>query len=278
MGIVTVSREVGSLGDEIAEGAAKELGYKLADRDYIHNLVKECDLEFSQACSAYESEVRPRGFMERMFFSNPAYHARFSSLNYELAGEDNVVIVGRGAQVPLSAVPGVLRVRVVAPMEARVERMAQRMGVPINEAHDYVVRYGRERRSLMESIYGKELGDIYGFECFDLVVNTAQFNAAEGVKVVAAASRELEQRGDPAQRKALLKDLALAKRMESLIKKRVNAVVPKDITVEVVAPGKIKLTGLVSAKRNKELAEQIARQDPAVQDVVNELKTASLSF
>ncbi|MFZ5584628.1 MAG: cytidylate kinase family protein [Thermodesulfobacteriota bacterium] len=278
MGIVTVSREVGSLGDEIAEGVAKELGYKLADRDYIHNLVKECDLEFSQACSAYESEVRPRGFMERMFFSNPAYHARFASLNYELASEDDVVIVGRGAQVPLSAVPGVLRVRVVAPLELRVERMSQRLNTSANEARDYVVRYGRERRALMESIYGKDLGDIYGFENFDLILNTAQFNAQEGVRVVAAALKELEQRSDAARRKALLKDLAFAKRVESLIKKSVNAVVPKDIAVEVLAPGKVRLTGLVSAKRNKELAEQIARQDPEVKEVVNELKTASLSF
>lgn len=278
MGIVTVSREVGSLGDEIAEGVAKELGYKLADRDYIHNLVKECDLEFSQACSAYESEVKPRGFMERMFFSNPAYHARFSSLNYELAMGDDVVIVGRGAQVPLSAVPGVLRVRVVAPLDLRVERVAQRLNITANEARDDVVRYGRERRSLMESIYGKDHGEIYGPECFDLILNTAQFNAAEGVKVVAEALRELERRSDANQRKETLRQLAFAKRVESLIKKRVNAVVPKDITVEVLAPGKVRLTGLVSAKRNKETAEQIARQDPDVKEVVNELKTASLSF
>ena len=278
MGIITVSREVGSLGDEIAAGVAQKLGYKLADREYIHTLVKECDLEFSQACSAFASEVKPGRLLERMFFSNPAYHARFASLNFELAAQDNVVIVGRGAQVPLSAVPGVLRCRVVAPLELRVQRIMERMQTPRAEALDFVERYGRERKSLMEAVYGKDHPDIYGFQNFDLIVNTAQFNAGEAVNLVAAAARELELRSDPVARQETLQRLALAKRVESLIKKHVNAVPPKDITVEATGPGKVRLVGLVSGKRNKDHAAEIARRDPEVREVDNQLGTASLSF
>lgn len=275
MGVVTISREVGSYGDEIAKLAAEKLNYKLIDREAIHEQIKECDLDFSKACSAYEEEVMPNGFFERLSFSNPAFTARFFSLNYEAAEQGNVVIVGRGAQLPLSRIPGVLKVRVVAPESIRVERIKDRMGLPKDQALDYVISYGRERKALMQSIYHS---DLYDLSIFDLVVNTAQFSLEDSVDIVVTAAQKPAASSDQKSIRKMLKDLAFAKDVESQIKKKVSTLPSRDISVEIGEPGEVILEGLVLDSRAKEKAEKIASEIPGVTKVVNRLRTTSLRF
>src|SRR4030042_3181462 len=100
MNIITVSRLVGSYGDEIAAKVAEKMGLELFDRNGLHELAMTCDPEYRDACVMYEREHGP-GFFERLFFDRPSYKSLFEALIFEQAGRGNVVIVGRGAQVVL---------------------------------------------------------------------------------------------------------------------------------------------------------------------------------
>ena len=62
---------------------------------------------------------------------------------------DKVVIVGRGGQAVLRSDPGVLHVRIEAPLETRVDRVHLREGLTYELARDVVVaaRSGRGRLS-----------------------------------------------------------------------------------------------------------------------------------
>ena len=95
MHIVTVSRQLGSLGDVIATVMAREMGYKLIGPDQVHERAHSCDPEFKDACTLYETEKGP-GFWDRFFFDTPSYTALFKSLTYEFASQGNVVIIGTG--------------------------------------------------------------------------------------------------------------------------------------------------------------------------------------
>ena len=66
MPIVTISRQLGSLGDEIAAMAAEKLGFELIDQDQVHQLAEKCDPGFKEACSLYEREV-PKSFLGAFF-------------------------------------------------------------------------------------------------------------------------------------------------------------------------------------------------------------------
>ena len=125
MAVVTISRQTGSSGDEIAVLLAKKLKYELIDDEKIHSLAEGCDDEYKDACSAYEIE-KFHGFFERLSFNRPAYKSLFESLNLELAGRDNVILLGRGVQVVLKEFPGILHVRIVAPQEIRIKQIASR--------------------------------------------------------------------------------------------------------------------------------------------------------
>ena len=96
MGVVIVSRQVGSYGDEIAALTAQKLNYQIVGREKAHELAESCDPDFKDACQLYERET-PKSFWERFFLNNIAYASLFESLNYDIAAKGDVVILGRGS-------------------------------------------------------------------------------------------------------------------------------------------------------------------------------------
>jgi len=275
MAIITISRQIGSLGDEIGTLVAQKLDYELITRDVIHQEAQACDLDFKKACQAYEQETKPGGFFERLFFGEPAYTPLFESMNYDLAMRGNVVLMGRGANFALDPVPGVLKVRVVAPTDLRAKRISQAKGVPLDEAFDYVERYGHQRRALIESIYHKNISD---WANYDLILNTEDFSAEDGSDIIVTAATKRHATADEPAQKKVLADLSFAKRVERAVKKEITTLTYRDIVVEVGQGGKITLTGLVSDRRNRERAGEIAAKVKGVTGVDNQLKTTELSF
>ncbi len=274
MAVVTISRQVGSFGDEIAALAAEKLGYELISRERIHELAQECDADFQKACSLYEEEIKPLSFFDRLFFGDPAYTALFESLNYELASQGDVVILGRGAQIALGHVSGVFNCRIVAPKELRVERIQTKKGLRPDEARDFVETYGARRRALIESIYHHRLSD---WSLYDLVLNTAAISPQDGADIlcVAVSKKAVAQ---PEDLSVVFSKLAFAKKVESAIKKKITTSTFRDVKVTAESGGVVTLNGYVSDKRGKDRAEQIARGVDGVKEVINQLGTTELSF
>ena len=275
MAIVTISRQIGSKGDEIASLVASKLNYELITKEIIHQKAEACDLDFKEACSAYEAEVKPKGFFERLFFGEPAYTALFESMNLELAARGDVVMLGRGANFALSNVPGVLKVRIVAPSEVRAQTIADQKGVPLAEALEYVERYGRHRRALIESIYHDTIS---AWSRYDLVLNTVAFNAEDGAEIISTAAKMIGKTTNKEERSKLLLKMAFGKKIERIIKKEITTLAYRDIKVEVLEGGKIELSGVVSDKRSKETAATVAMEVEGVTEVDNQLRTTELSF
>ncbi|MBU1451074.1 MAG: cytidylate kinase family protein [Proteobacteria bacterium] len=272
MAIVTISRKVGSLGDEIAQQAAKQLGIKVIGGADIHRLALECDKELSDVCRTFETEM-PAGFFERIFFRDPAGSSLFASLVYQQAAMGDAVILGRGAQIVLAKQPAVLKARIVAPFRVRVERVAQRKGISQDDAADYVRRYDRQRRSLIESIFQVDLND---WSLYDMVLNTTDLPQKLVVDTICLAARELGPISD--QQKAVFAGLALAKEVEALIKKKVPTFPARDVEVESLGQGRLVLTGAVLDKEAVKRAGKIAAAHAGVTEVDNQLLSTDITF
>ncbi len=272
MAILTISRKVGSLGDEIARQAAKQLGIRVIGGEDIHRLALQCDQELADACRSFETEM-PAGFFERIFFRDPAGASLFASLIYQEASLGDVVILGRGSQIVLGGQPKVLRVRIVAPFRVRVERVAQRKGISLDEASEYVRRYDRQRRSLIESIFQVDLSD---WSLYDIVLNTAELAPKLVVDVICTAAKEMGPITD--EQKAAFADLALAKQVEALIKKKVPTFPAREVEVQNQGQGRLVLTGAVLDKEAVKRAAKIAEAHPGVKSVENQLMSTDLTF
>ncbi len=274
MNIVTVSRQIGSLGDVIAAIIARKIGLKLIGPDQVQERANACDPEYSDACSVYESEKGP-GFFERMFFDTPSYTSLFESLTYEFASEGNVVIVGRGSQLVLRDIPGVTRVRVVASERVRIERIKVRFGIPPDEAAEFVRRHDADRRALMRSLFHRDPGDL---SLFDIVLNTDHYTADAASDVACEAVRRIDRAPEPADLKEKLAAMALAKRLETVVKKRMTLRVAYEVQVVGDPGGAMIISGRIGEKKNKERIGEIAREYPGVTSVINDLKVTQLTF
>ncbi len=274
MAIITISRQVGSNGDEIAELVAKKCNHQLVGRDQVHKLAQACDSEFKDACSLYEKETQP-GFFERLFFNNPSYTSLFESLNFELASQGDVVIMGRGAQIVLRDMPGVLKVRVVAPTRLRIQRVAEKEKIDMEHAAEFVDRYDHQRKAMIRTIFDKDLKD---WGLYDLILNTSMFSVDAGADIVCKAIDVAHYEHTQEALKAELERKSFAKRVESAIKKEVVTSPYRDITASIDAQDELTIAGYVQDKMSKERAEKIAKKYERVKGVKNDIRTTELSY
>ena len=106
-----------------------------------------------------------------------------------LAERGNIVILGRGSQVILRDRPDALHVLVTAPLQQRVEHVARRDGVSLDEAAKRVHENDRGRHAFHRKFFRAEVDD----PClYDLVVQTRRLSHDEAAELVVAAAGRLK--------------------------------------------------------------------------------------
>jgi cytidylate kinase len=195
---VTISREYGSGGGEIATRLARRLGWQLID----HEIVERAASEMGTSIEVAEArDERTEGILERAFNSlrylEPAYMAGVSSeaflTNEETyleavssvvraaAAQGHVVIVGRGSQVLLAQQRDVLHVRIIAPFEKRVAYVMQREGLDYAAAESRIQMKDRDRLKHLETAYHRKPADAH---MYDIVLNTSFLNLDSAVEII----------------------------------------------------------------------------------------------
>ena len=183
--IVTIEREYGSGGGEIAQTLSTQLGWKLWDQLLTEEIARLAN------CPKAVVEVRE----ER---TDPLYYRLFKSFlrgSYEgslnahklnvvdsesiltitervvqhAAKTGNSVIVGRGSQHFLRSRPDTLRVFLYAPREDKVRRLLAR-GKSENEAQQLVDTVDRERADFIQKYFHVEWPDR---AIYHTMINTA---------------------------------------------------------------------------------------------------------
>ncbi len=188
MAVITVSREIGSGGDEAAREVAQQLGYAFVDKHFIEQVLDQYGfIEFDQAYDSLPS------FWEK--FDAQKEQRRIDMIKLlnqailALAQRDNVVILGRSGYVVLHGLADVLNVRMVAPEALRVARVAQQRGLSQAQAAAKVAQLDRVRASFLEEFYRGERQDA---PAFDLLLNTSKIPIELAVEWIAAAARALD--------------------------------------------------------------------------------------
>ena len=172
--IITIEREYGCGGGEIAQKLANQIGWKLWDQLLTEEIARLAN------CPKSVVEVRE----ER---NDPLYYRLFKSFlrgSYEgsinapklnlvdsetilritrrvvehAAERGNCVIVGRGSQQFLKSRPDALRVFLYAPREDKVRRLLAR-GKSENEAEELVDTVDRERADFIQKYFNVEWPD-----------------------------------------------------------------------------------------------------------------------
>lgn len=217
MAIVTVSYQIGSGGREIGQAAAERLHYGCVGSEMIVEAAHRYGL--SEARLERLGESKPT-LLERLSRETHLYIAAIQSALYEFAEHDNTVLLGRGGQWLLRDIPHVVRVRVVAPFEVRVERLAARLATESGEttnaaasrsaALDLARRDDAEKAGRMRYLYEREIDDPL---VYDLVLNTEKLSLDVAAEAVASVVGRPELATTAAGRQ-LVADQVLASRVQ----------------------------------------------------------------
>jgi cytidylate kinase len=194
MGTITISRQLGSLGSEVARQAANRLGYRAVWRDELVNQAARRAGTPEVALAAID-ELRLLGICPSTK-ACAAYCQAMQQVMDELATAGNVVIVGRAGQVTLRGRPGVLHVRVIAPAQVRAERVASRRGIPFAAAQAQVEASDRYRYNYLRRFHHVRWDDP---DLYDLIVNTERVTSEAAAALIAEALLRQFQAAQDAQ-------------------------------------------------------------------------------
>lgn len=186
--VITVCMEPGSGGSVVAQEIAKQLDFDLFHRDIINEIAKSSHIS-SQVIETLEKE-RLSGIND--FISSlindkylwpGLYLEHLMKIVHVIGRHGRAVIVGRGANFILSQKER-FSVRVVAPLEVRIQIVVNEFGVSENDAKRRILRRESRRRAFVRQSFHENIADPLNY---DLVLNTGKLSIKSAVNAVIGA-------------------------------------------------------------------------------------------
>jgi len=263
MAIITISREMGSGGIPIAHKVAEKLGYQLIDGETI----MAAAVTYGLSPEAVEqADEKPPHFVDSLDSKQSLDLHLIELIILEAALKGNVVIYGRGGQDLLAKVSSVLRTRIIAPFEDRVERWSEREWLDPDRARYLVRKSDQQRAGFIKYYFDRDWEDSVHY---DLTINTQRLSEDMAVQVICDSVKDENLEGIKASSKMILSDLILRKRVEIAILSTddIDAYL-LEIDVEDAV---VTLSGQVHSGSEKKAAEAQARTVEGISDLKNNI-------
>ncbi len=178
MAIITISRQVAALGDEIAAAAAKKIGYTFIDRRQIEQRIVA--LGFPHARLGKYDERKP-GFFASLVKDRDEYLNYLQFAVLEAAEKGNCILIGRGAFSILEDVPGLISLRFVSKDSVRMERLKTEKSWNDKQALSLMEESDANRRGFHKSFFNVENE---APQHYMLTLNTGAFSLDESVRLI----------------------------------------------------------------------------------------------
>ena len=192
MTVITLSRELGSRGDDVAVALADQLGLRLVGREIINRAAQ--DVGAGEVALAELDELGLLG-LKPSSASLKRYREKVVEIIEAQAAEGNVLLVGRGGQVVLGQRRDVLHVRITAPASVRCATVRERCKVSAEVAAARVAASDAARAGYHKRHFGVRWDDN---SLYDLILNMTRVSVPAAVEIIAtAAAAHANQAGEP---------------------------------------------------------------------------------
>jgi len=179
---ITVSRQLGSGGSELARRLGVELGWEVYDRQILETIARHTHTREAVLSRLDERAVGPmieyiRRLLDPEIPGQSDFLQEMLRVIWGLARQGHAIIVGRGANWFLDPRSG-LRIRIVAPFDLRAARVGR---------GERTVRDNDEGQSeFVRMIFRRDIDDPLGY---DLVLNTGTVDLPSAARAAVAALR-----------------------------------------------------------------------------------------
>ena len=203
--VITISRQYGAGGSDVARRVADALGWSVVDNELVERVAERAGISTAEVA---ERDERAPGFVERLtrtlaaatpdLFPPPggtvadldeATLVRITEgVVGEMAGKGRVVLVGRAAPAVLAQQEDALHVKLVAPRPFRIHAASQRLGMDPAEVVKIVDDTDTMRARYHREYYHRDWADPLNYH---MVLNTGALGLAGAAAVIVARARAM---------------------------------------------------------------------------------------
>ncbi len=266
MPLIAITREMGSLGIEVAEQVAAELKLPLIHHEIIEHLADKMRVRKSHVQRLLDGKA---GILEKLTADKTSMSIYTAAETMDLAArEGGCVLRGWGASQLLRAVPHAVCVRVCAPVRLRKQRMLERLGSSDEELIDSEIRISDEAHAaIIRRHFGVNWQEA---ELYDVVFNTERVSVGECVEEVLKLVRNPAFAETPASQRRLA-DLKLAALIKGALRERVAT---RAVQISIEADnGAVRLAGIVGDTSQRAEVERTVQGVTGVRAVENTLRS-----
>lgn len=183
--IITLSREFGSAGHEIAEKIAKDLGLKFYDRSMLDEIAAQMDVNI-EVLEKYDEKPRNRILSRRVGkYSNSMEEilaeTQFDFIREKAESGESFVIVGRCSETVLQDVEGMISIFVNGNKECKVKRVMDKYQLGREDALKKMERHDFKRKRYHNRHSEHKWGDS---RFYDICINSSPLGVSGTVKVL----------------------------------------------------------------------------------------------
>lgn len=181
MAIVTISRLLGSGGEDIASQVAKELGFSLIDRNLLREQLQNYEvpgLNLDEIDEKIPEGIQPVDDQRRLYLD------LVQTVIADLVMEENRVVLGRGGAFLFRGFSSALHIKILSSRESRIKRLSERFDIDETQAIAFMEDSDSQRREYIHYLYGTDWMD---FKFYDLIINTDGWTQDTAVKLIIQA-------------------------------------------------------------------------------------------
>lgn len=220
MAVVTISRQYGCGGIDVAKRVCEILDYSFFDKGLMAEVAGQVGLSERDVVDLSEDNYNVKGFWERLFGRGPRTVYEYETgradtsdvavLTADKLDESqcilfvrstiraayqrgNVVILGRGAQAILRDMPGVLHVRLTAPEGARVRRVEAREKLTFSQAYQLMIDRDQATVQYLNEFFSLKGDDPLHYH---MVLNTGRMSTEMAAQVIADTVKGMEKKSE----------------------------------------------------------------------------------
>jgi len=186
--VITISREPGSGGSEIARRLAQELKMDLVGAQIIQKIAESADISAKLIESLDEKQITRRddwlsSLIETRHLWVDDYLRHLTKVIGTFGKQGNFIIVGRGSQYILPP-EDTFRLRFIAAMEVKIQNVMRDFGSSREDAEKYIIKTDSDRRAYLRKYFN---ADVANPSDYDMVINTGKLGIDGSVEAVMAA-------------------------------------------------------------------------------------------
>lgn len=183
--IISISREFGSGGHEIAAKIAENMGLKIYDRSILDEIAKHMNVDVELL---EKFDEKPRNFMlsrrvgaHTNSMEEILAETQFDYIRKKAEEGESFVVVGRCAETVLRNFDGLISIFVIGDKQHKLERVMKKYSLSEADALTKMARHDRTRKQYHNRHSDHKWGDS---RYYDMCINSSPLGVAGTVRVL----------------------------------------------------------------------------------------------